>query len=258
MDRASHTPAQSPVRGAGQRAASPWPLTIGVAAVYLLFELVARRLGSDRGQAGLAVAAVVVAATAIADRVIPGAGPGSSIRRLGLGTPALPGMVRAFAASTLLLLVVPAYFAVTQRGHAMYPGWVSLLPGLFAQAGIAEEVLFRALLFGRLRSGRTFWGATFLATGPFVLVHLWMFATLPWGIALGSVALSAVMSLPLAYLFETGGRTIWGPALLHWIVQSVPKVVTPGDGDLAFALVWIAGCAVLPYVVFVAPAPPAQ
>ncbi len=35
-----------------------------------------------------------------------------------------------------------------------------------AQAGIAEEVLFRAYLYGQPRDGRSFWRAAALASGP--------------------------------------------------------------------------------------------
>ena len=66
---------------------------------------------------------------------------------------------------------------------AFYPGWISLLPGLFAQAGIAEEVLFRGYLFGHVRVGRTFWRAAAVSMLPFVSVHLILFFSMPWPIA---------------------------------------------------------------------------
>jgi membrane protease YdiL (CAAX protease family) len=93
------------------------------------------------------------------------------------------------------------------------------------QAGIAEEVLFRGYLFRHLRQGRTFWEAAIVASGPFVLVHLSLIATMPWAIALTSVLLAALISFPLARLFELGGNTVWAPALVHWVVQGVVKVV---------------------------------
>ena len=62
-----------------------------------------------------------------------------------------------------------------------------LVPGLFAQAGIAEEVLFRGYLFRHAREGRDFWRAALVAAGLFVTVHLLMFLMLPWPIALASL-----------------------------------------------------------------------
>ena len=69
----------------------------------------------------------------------------------------------------LLIAVVPIYGRFTHGRLAMYPGWIWLLPGLFAQAGIAEETLFRGFLFRRFREGRTFGQAVVLSSVPYVL-----------------------------------------------------------------------------------------
>jgi membrane protease YdiL (CAAX protease family) len=122
-------------------------------------------------------------------------------------------------------------------------GW--MLPGLFAQAGVAEEVLFRGYLFGRVRQHHSFWRACGISMVPFVAVHLWLFLTMPWPIAAASVALAAITSVPLAHLFELGDRTIWPPAILHFAIQAVPKIATVGEGP-AFPLAWIAVSAILP------------
>jgi hypothetical protein len=56
---------------------------------------------------------------------------------------------------------------------------------------------------------------------------------------------------PLAYLFELGGNTIWGPAILHFVIQAVVKVTTLSDGDgPVFPIVWMATCASVPFLVF--------
>jgi hypothetical protein len=47
---------------------------------------------------------------------------------------------------------------------------------------------------------------------PVVGVHLLLFLWMEWPVALASLLLSAVLSFPLARLFELGGNTIWGPA----------------------------------------------
>jgi len=124
------------------------------------------------------------------------------------------------------------------------------LPGLFGQAGIAEEVLFRGYLFGHLRPGRSFWRAALLAMLPFALVHLLMFLTMPWPVALAALLLSIVLSFPLAHLFELGGRTVWPPALLHFVVQGTAKlVVMSGEEPSTFPIVWMGASAVLPMFV---------
>jgi len=56
------------------------------------------------------------------------------------------------------------------------------------------------------------------------------------------------MSIPLAHVFELGGDTIWAPAVLHFVVQSVPKVVTFENAEAAasFPLWWMASSGLLP------------
>jgi hypothetical protein len=53
-------------------------------------------------------------------------------------------------------------------------------------------------------------------------------------------------------LFELGGGTIWPAALLHFNIQGAIKlVVLSGPSSEVFPLVWMVGCAMLPYLVFV-------
>jgi hypothetical protein len=60
-----------------------------------------------------------------------------------------------------------------------------------------------------------------------------------------------VSSFPLAHLFEAGGNTIWGPALLHCVIQGALKVVVvPEAALLPTQLGWMAASVVLPYLVF--------
>jgi hypothetical protein len=88
-----------------------------------------------------------------------------------------------------------------------------------------------------------------LATVPFVAVHLVLFATMPWPVALAAVLLSTIISFPLARLFELGGNTIWAPAILHFVVQATIKIVeTPGDTGLPIA--WMAASMIIPWLVF--------
>ena len=94
------------------------------------------------------------------------------------------------ATSATLLLVVPIFSWIAAASAAFVPGWPGLLPGLFAQAGIAEETLFRGYLFGRLRHGRSFRQAMGLSMLPFVAVHLLLFVTMPWQVAVAALLLS--------------------------------------------------------------------
>jgi membrane protease YdiL (CAAX protease family) len=224
-------------------------LLVGLAVVFALFHGLAAALGSDRGQAGLLVAAVVVAALLAVEWALFRQAPAQALWSLGFGRPTVRSILAAVGICVALLAVIPIYAALRGASLTSYPGWPWLLPGLFAQAGVAEEALFRAYLFGRLRHGRSFWHAAALATAPFVLVHLILFATMPWPVALAAVLLSVILSFPLARLFDLGGNTIWAPALLHFTVQGAIKMVElPGDTTLP--LVWMAASAAIPYLVF--------
>lgn len=227
--------------------------------MFTLFQAAGAGLGSDRGQAGLRIGALIVAAVLTVERFLRGGSLLERARRLGLGAPDWRGLAAAVLVCGLLLVTVPAFAVATGVGLTMYPGWLALLPGLFAQAGVAEEVLFRGYLFGQLRDGRSFWKAALIAGGPFVFVHSWLLVTMPWPIAAASIVLSAVIAFPLARLFDLGGGTIWAPALVHWVVQGVPKIVVPEERRAAtFALAWMAASAAVPWLVFLYRAGPSR
>jgi membrane protease YdiL (CAAX protease family) len=228
-------------------------LLLGLALVFALFHGVAAASGSDRGQAGILVGALVVAVTLVAERLLFGESIARAVRSVGLGRPRARGLVVAIGVCVLLMLVFPAVAALEGARLAVDPRWAVLLPGLFAQAGIAEEVLFRGYLFRHLRAGRTFWRAVALATLPFVAVHLILFATMPWPIALAAVLLSAVVGAPLAHLFELGGGTVWAPALVHFTIQGAIKLVSLAPADARLPVIWMAASAVLPFLVFLVP-----
>ncbi len=245
----------SPV-AAGIEGRADWSrLVLGLFLVFALFQWSATILGSDRGQQGILIAVLIVAATVAADWLLLRHPRAPALQHLGLGRPRAAGMVLAGGVAVLLLTMAFLFAVATGRTAALYPGWPWLLPGLFAQAGIAEEVLFRGYLFGHVRVGRTFWRAAAASMLPFVIVHLILFVSMPWPIALASVLLAVVISFPLAYLFEVGGNTVWAPALLHFVIQSTVKVLVFSDGADTFALVWIAASAVVPLLIFAVKVP---
>lgn len=91
---------------------------------------------------------------------------------------------------------------------------------------------------------------------PFLAVHLLMFVTMAWPVAVASLLLAVVISFPLAHLYELGNATIWAPALLHFIVQGTVKSMhLGGDSAAAFPLVRMAACAVVPLLTLFVPRP---
>jgi membrane protease YdiL (CAAX protease family) len=154
-------------------------LLAGLAAVFAFFQLLGYVLGSDRGQSGVLIAAAVVSALLAVECGQFRLTPAAALQQLGLGWPTAAGIFGALVVCLLLLAVIPVYAALRGASLTTYLGWPWLLPGLFAQAGIAEETLFRGYLFGQLRQGRGFWHAAAVATAPFVVVHLILFAIMP-------------------------------------------------------------------------------
>ena len=231
---------------------------MGLFLVFGLFHVSATILGSDRGQRGILIGTLVVAATAAVDRFLLRRHNRAALRHLGLGMPSAKGVLGALGVAFLLWMVALLFVRARGLHFTLYPSWISLLPGLFSQAGIAEEVLFRGYLFGHVRVGRTFWQAAAVSMLPFVSVHLVLFLSMPWPIALASVLLAVFISFPLARLFELGRNTIWGPALLHFVVQGTLKVVVFPHGAESFALVWMAASATVPWLVFLVKVPRTQ
>ena len=231
-------------------------LVLGLVGVFALFQAIATALGSDRGQTGVIVSLFVISATLAAERWVSGGTLLAAARSIGLGTPQLRGVAVSTAVCAGLLVTMALFVRATRTLVRFDSASLPLFAGLFAQAGMAEEALFRGYLFGRLRDRYPFWRACLASMVPFVAVHLWLFMTMPWPIAAASVVLAAITSVPFAHLYELGGRTIWAPALLHFTIQTVPKVFITGDGN-AFTLpiAWMAASALVPLLVLLIRAP---
>lgn len=250
----------APSQGPTSPIRHPWAwvrLLGGLTAVFTLFQAAATLLHSDRGQAGLVVGLVVVLALLLAEVLLFKRTPTQALRLLGFARPTRAALGLAALVGGLIVLVLPIFALATNTPLPLAPGWLLLTPGLFVQAGVAEEALFRAYLFGHLRVGRSFWHAATLGMAPFVAVHLFLFLTLPAPVAGAAVGLSVVVSFPLAHLFELGRGTVWAPALVHAVVQGAIKVVEiTSAASPALLVVWIVASAGLPYLVFLVRRPP--
>ena len=218
---------------------------------WLVLDRLAFALGSFRGEWGLPVAlatlAVLVVFEAIAFRT-----PWRDLpRSLGLTRPAPRATIAIVVLSLALVGFLPLYAMVMGIPLAMVPGWPLLAAGIFLQAGMAEETLFRGFLFRHLRQGRGFWAAALLSAIPFIAVHLVLFDTNNWQVALAAVLVSVSLSFPFAWAFERAGNSIWPVALLHAVIQGCIKlVIAPEASFLHLALVWMAVSAVVPWLVF--------
>jgi membrane protease YdiL (CAAX protease family) len=233
----------------------PWQefgvIATGFLCIWLVLDRTAQFTQSTLGEAGILIGLVVLVTTFGVETLIFRQPVSDAVRSLGLGRPNWHTMLVAILICMLLLAFYPAFALITGAKLTLHDRWLALLPGLFAQAGIAEEVLFRGYLFGHLRRTRTFWQAALLALLPFVTVHLFLFASLDWTIALASTLLAVATAIPLCALYDRNHRTIWAAALVHWVIQGAIKLAMVPEGfSLAIALGWMAMGATVPYVVF--------
>jgi membrane protease YdiL (CAAX protease family) len=219
-------------------------LIAGFLAVFVVFDRAGASLQSGRGERGWILCALVVALVWSLEVVLYRRSAGDAFRALGLGIGSPRGLLAAAAVVALLLLYFPLLAPVPLRGD-----WLKLLPGLFAQHGIAEEVLFRGFLFHHLRARRSFSRAALLSMLLFVAAHLYLFTYMDPAIALASTLLAAATAWPLAWLFELGSRTVWAPALLHTGIHAIKLVEVP-ESSYSVTLGWMAVSAVVPWMVF--------
>lgn len=223
----------------------------GFVVLWLLLDRSATWFGSFRGEAGLAVCALVLVAAVAWEIAITRQGPVRALTSLGLQRPPLTILVATLVLSIALLCFFPLYAVATGASLALVDGWPWLLLGMFAQGGIAEETVFRGFLFRHFRQGRTFWRAAALSAIPFTAVHLPLFASLDFVVALASVLVAVSLSLPFAWLFERAGTSILPPALLHTVVQASIKLVeTDATSFQGMAIGWMALSATTPWLVF--------
>jgi membrane protease YdiL (CAAX protease family) len=223
----------------------------GLAAAFLVLDRAAALAGSTLGQAGLLVGGLAVAATAAAERLLFPKPLAAVPASLGFGRPTGRAIVAAVAIGAVMSSFFPLFARATGTPVSLRDGWPLLVPGLFAQGGIAEECLFRGYLFGHLRRERSFWRAAWLSVPPFVAVHLLLFMYMPVPVAAAATLLSLVMSFPLARLYDLGGGTIWAPALLHFVAQGAVKIaVVAADKQVVMGVGWMAVCAVVPWAAF--------
>jgi membrane protease YdiL (CAAX protease family) len=224
----------------------------GFLCIWFVLDRTAQLTQSTLGERGILISIVVIATTFGVEKLIFKQTVLDALRSLGLGSPNLRAMLIALFIGVILLAFYPAFSLVTGAKLTLHDRWIGMSLGLFAQAGVAEEVLFRGYLFGHLRRGRTFWHAALLSLLPFVAVHSLLFFSLDWAIALVSMLLALAVTFPFCYLYDLNRRTIWASALLHWIMQGAIKLVIIPDGfSLPIALGWMAVCATIPYVVFI-------
>jgi membrane protease YdiL (CAAX protease family) len=169
---------------------------------------------------------------------------------VGLGRPALPGLLVAAGVVVLCAVGYLLFTPLTGRTLGTPPGWLGLLLGVFLFNGVAEEVAWRGYVFGALRQGRTFWRAVLLSMPLLVLTHVPIAVNSGWVVGLAAMLVAAVTTLPFAYLYELGGRTIWAPALVHAAIDTFRALTVDPADTMVFSLYVSALALVVPLVAF--------
>jgi membrane protease YdiL (CAAX protease family) len=226
-------------------------IAAGFVLIYLTLERTATWTNSQFGEYGVLICGLVIVVALVVERLLFTTPPRDAFRALGFGRPTIRGLSAALLASLPLLVYFPIIALLIGQPLTLRAGRLWMALGIFLQGGVAEELLWRGYLFRRLRIGRSFMRAAALAMIVMVVQHTLLIGSLSLPIALAALVVALLTSFPLAYLFEIGDNTIWGPALLHAIIQGTIKVVVvPEDVLLPTQLGWMATCLVVPYLAF--------
>lgn len=207
-------------------------------------------LGSLRGEVGGAVLAITLAVLLLVEGLFFDQPPRQAMRALGFGRPHWRAMASALLAVLSILFCFAAIAFLQGRSLQLVDAWPWLALGMFLQGGLAEETLFRGYLYRHYRQRLAFWPAVLQSMLPFALVHTLLFLTLPFAIALASVALSVVTAFPLAKWFDVAGRSVWAPACVHAGIQGIKLFELPATEGIPLAVWWMLLCAAIPWLVF--------
>jgi membrane protease YdiL (CAAX protease family) len=216
-----------------------------LAAWFVLDRLVTSPPAVGSSLLALAVSAAVLLlserrATGLPWRALPA--------RIGLARPARG----AFAAASLVGAAVVATFAggvaVFDIDVELRPNWPSVLVGVLLFHGLAEELVWRGYVYGRFRREASPTQAVVRSMPLLALTHVPII--LDSGVAVGSLAVltAAAVCFPLARLYDRGGRTVWGPAIVHGLIGTWQLVER--DHPTGFALLVLCGSIVVPYLAF--------
>ncbi len=174
----------------------------------------------------------------------------TAIRGIGLRKTRVKNLAPGVFISALLLLFFPVLGWFLHTPIQMADAGLLNLAGLFLTGGLMEEAVFRGFLFANLRRRGSFRRAALESMICFSLAHLLLFLYLDWPIALLSTILATGISIPLAYLYEKAGNTIWGVALVHASIRTIGLVFTTTEQQYqALALAWMGVCLLVPWLV---------
>jgi len=205
------------------------------------------------GTWGLAILAVVLVTAVVVERVIFRTPWPGMIGRIGLGRTNIRSLIVAGGVSALVLLVYPLSAAISGESVQLRSDWLWLLVGLYAFHGLAEELVWRGYAFRRLREGRSFWRAVWLTMPLIAATHLTIVFTLGPAVGIGAMLVAAVTTIPLSYLYEAGGNSVWAPGLVHTAIDAFKLFVIPAAASATFPFLMVGVSVVIPLLVLAVP-----
>ena len=193
-----------------------------------------------------------VGAILTAERLLFGGTLPDAVRAIGCVPASAAALVIAAAVSLPMWIFLPLLAWSQGLAVALRPDWPQLLLGVVLVNGITEEVIHRAFVFGHVRRERSFAAAATISALLFAAQHLYLVVTLGWTAGLASVLLAALLAFPLAFIFERGGNSIGGPAILHTSSNAPVIVIALSEDFIRMALVPHMGVVLMSlYLVFV-------
>ncbi len=188
---------------------------------------------------GIAPAIVGIIATVLVHAKLEG-----NWRSVGLQPASWRSLLLGLIAGLPLLFGYGLIFGIFGVDYTTVP-YVGLVITKFVIAqGIAEEVIFRGFVFGRLRTGRSFVRAATLSAIVFAVVHLSNFLHgFSTQVIIGvitSTLFAFVLAYPASLLFERSGQTIWPFAITHVLIDSInwfENASVPGPGLYVYLVV---------------------
>ncbi|MGE0592343.1 MAG: lysostaphin resistance A-like protein [Vicinamibacterales bacterium] len=156
-----------------------------------------------------------VAGIATAEALFFGGGGKRTLVALGFVVPRATAVWVAVVVSLPMWLFLPLHGWLTHVPVTLNEEWLSILLGVILVNGVSEEVIHRAFVFGHLRETRGFWASATISAAVFAAQHTYLLATMGAVAGGASMALALAVAFPLALLYERGGHSIGGPAILH-------------------------------------------
>jgi membrane protease YdiL (CAAX protease family) len=178
-----------------------------------------------------------VGAMLAAERLLFSPTLGEAVTALGF----VPARMRTVLVSLLVAvpmwMFLPLYAWFSGVEVTLKPEWFSLLIGIVLVNGITEEVIHRAFVFGHLRRERSFARAATISATVFAIQHLYLIWSVGMEAGLASVALAVLLAFPLAFLFEQGGNSLGGPAIIHTSTNAPVLIFALPQSFMAPALI---------------------